>query len=66
MSEPIEPDVLEWLRSECNRASYGQCSVLRCMKRGGYEHGKSAPNTDMATCKAWEALSALKEKALPS
>jgi len=54
----MKPEHEEFLKSQCNRLKNGQCSTLRCLKRGGYpEKGKTV---DVATCEAYEIYLLLK------
>ena len=49
----------------CNRIKYGKCSVLACLKRGGYVRGEQPGNCDQATCEAYalsQAIEALQPK----
>ena len=50
----------EWLKSQCNRYVNGECHTLRCMKRGGYKHGK-VETYDCATCEPHEILLELED-----
>jgi hypothetical protein len=56
----MKPEHEKFLTEQCNRLKNGQCSTLRCLKRGGYpEKGKTH---ELATCEAYEIYLLLKEK----
>lgn len=58
MGHTKEPSTMDYLRSQCSRFISGQCTTLRCIRRGGYS-GSGGYNPEIATCEYWEAVAAV-------
>jgi hypothetical protein len=56
-------DLQPWLKEQCGRLMYGQCTTARCLKRGGY---KGPEDYDAAvaraTCEPYELSQLLAER----
>lgn len=55
MTIDIYSEQAEWLEHQCDRLTYGKCTTLSCLKRGGYDKSKSYGNSadavyELATC----------------
>jgi hypothetical protein len=53
MSAERIAELHEWLKPQCSRLLYGQCSTLRCLKRGGYVR-PGPVDYNIATCEPYE------------
>lgn len=53
----LKKDIQPWLKEQCSRLMYGQCTTSRCLKRGGYTGG--GYSASIATCEAYEVSNAL-------
>lgn len=61
----VDEDVHDWLKEQCSRLMYGQCSTLSCLRRGGYKPSGDrtadyVSRINLATCEAYEIKQALR------
>lgn len=59
-----QKELCGWLKPQCSRLIYGQCSTRKCLVRGGWKPGP-ATNYDLATCEPYE-ISVLLDSGSPA